>query len=305
MKTCDELLKQWNKCTGEGQILLDHSHPLRMFLNINALGNRELLIPVEKNENRFESTYAIGVENYQNKDIRFFAIELLRPELEKEYLSLCFDLVESSRECRTEKDARSVVFQTFKKWYALLSKRPLEILPVNEIKGLIGEIQYIVDRIKGGLDDWVVIDAWKIHKDASRDFVFDENWAEIKTIESSKNYITISSLDQLDNDIVGRLVIYRLNMSSDSGSFDLNEKVSELKTQIGPRAEAELNRKLLAKGYSYNDEYCKYRFLFDGRSDYKVDEQFPKIRRTDVSGEIINAKYDLDIGGIERWKIDG
>lgn len=305
MKTCEELLKQWDMCNGSGQVLVDYRHPLRMYLNINPEGHRELIIPVERPEHRFEATYAIGVRNYENKKTNYYAIELLLPDLEKEYLSLCFDLIESSREFDSAATSRQALFQTFKKWYALLSKKPLGILPLNEIRGLLGEIQYIIDEIKASRSDVLLANAWKIHKDSSRDFVFDDTWDEVKTIETSKNYVTISSLDQLNNDTEGRLVIYRLNSSNGIHSFDLNGKVDELKSVVGFQAESELSRKLLAKGYSYNAEYEKHRFVFDGRMDFRVDDQFPKIRRADVDPAILNAKYDLDIGRIRRWLVDG
>ena len=45
MKTCDELANRWNNCQG-GQILVDHTHPLKMYLNVNEENRKELLIPV-------------------------------------------------------------------------------------------------------------------------------------------------------------------------------------------------------------------------------------------------------------------
>lgn len=305
MKTCDELLEKWNKCNGAGQLLVDHAHPLHMYLNINSSGNKELIIPTEKQEKRFESTYAIGVRNYENKNNFFFAIELLLPELETEFLSLCFDLIESSRSFPNERAARDALFATFKKWYELLSKRAQNILPLNEIKGLIGEIQFIIDGIMNSADADQIIDAWKIHKDASRDFVFDDSWSEIKAIESTKDYVTISSVEQLDSESDGNLVIYRLDSSNDNGSFDLNDKIAELKSLIGINTEAKLNQKLLAKGYSFNSDYCKYRFMIRGKDIFNVNDSFPRIRRVDIHPAIRNAKYDLSINLIRGWDKNG
>ena len=305
MKTCDDLLEKWNKCNGVGQLVVDHTHPLHMYLNINSSGNKELIIPTDKQEKRFESTYAIGVRNYENKNSFFFAIELLLPELETEFLSLCFDLIESSRRCSDEKAARNALFATFKKWYELLSKRAQNILPLNEIKGLIGEIQFIIDGIMSSTDADLIIDAWKIHKDASRDFVFDDSWSEIKAIESTKDYVTISSVEQLDSESDGELVIYRLDSSSDNGSFDLNEKIAELTSMIGISTETKLNQKLIAKGYSYNADYCKYRFMIRGKDVFNVDESFPRIRRSEIHPSIRNAKYDLSINLIRGWCKNG
>ena len=74
MKTYDELLQQWNGCKGKGQILLDATHPIRMYLNINEKKNKDLLIPLRYNEKRFKSTVAIGITNYENRDSKYLAI---------------------------------------------------------------------------------------------------------------------------------------------------------------------------------------------------------------------------------------
>ena len=106
MKTYNDLIEQWNKCQGSGQVLVDYMHPLRMYLNINDSNNKELLIPVEKAENRFKSTLAIGVNNYRNSEKNFMAVELLDNKYEDEYLSLCFDLIESSRDYNDENKSK-------------------------------------------------------------------------------------------------------------------------------------------------------------------------------------------------------
>ena len=305
MKTCDELLEKWNKCNGVGQLLVDYTHPLHMYLNVNSSGNKELIIPTDKPEKRFESTYAIGVRNYENSNNYYFAIELLLSELETEFLSLCFDLIESSRSFPDEKSARNALFATFKKWYELLSKKAHALLPLSEIKGLIGEIQFIIDGITSSIDADQIIDAWKIHKDASRDFVFDDSWSEIKSIESTKDYVTISSIEQLDSESNGTLIIYRLDSSSDNDAFDLNEKVAELKNMTGIDLEAKLNQKLLAKGYSFNADYCKFKFVLKGKEVFCVDESFPRIRRSELHSAIKNARYDISINLIRGWQNNG
>jgi hypothetical protein len=96
-----------------------------------------------------------------------------------------------------------------------------------------------------------------------------------------------------------------LDSSNDNGSFDLNEKVSELKSLIGISTDAKLNQKLLAKGYSFNTDYCKYRFMIRGKDVFSVDDSFPRIRRADIHPSIRNAKYDLTINLIRGWDKNG
>ena len=307
MKTYDELKQQWNSCHGQGQVLVDSTHPLRMYLNINADGNKEILIPVKRTEKRFKSTAAIGIRNYENKESKFLAIELLQPMLESEYVCLCYDLIESSRPYPSRTESLKALFEALKKWYYLLADPQREILPEREIRGLLGELQYMLDELASGKDELAVIGAWKTHKDASRDFIFDDKWSEVKTIESTKDYITISSIDQLDHDTSGTLVVFKLDKTeeTDPTGISLNSMVESVRNVIGFQAETELNQKLLSRGYSYNEQYDHLLFLFKGVNHYHVDNDFPCITRDMLSPAIIRADYDIRLNQIERWHIDG
>ncbi len=302
MKSYKELEEQWELCRGEGQILVDAKHPLRMFLNINDSGNKELLVPVTRFNTTFKSTAAIGVRNYEIPGNKYFAVELLQADLTSEYLSLCFDLIESSRLYTNASEARKALFLAFKKWYYLLSEVRDDILPDNEIQGLLGELRYILKEVRLGKEDLCVLNAWQVFKDASRDFIYDNTWSEIKTIVATKDYVTISSIEQLDHEIDGKLFVYRIEKKNDLDSISLNEMVNLVRDSIGFEAETILNQKLLSKGYSYNEQYEKYRYTFVGESVYTVSEDFPRITRTMLSPEIWRAKYDLRLNMIERWR---
>lgn len=307
MKTYDELKQQWNSCHGQGQVLVDSTHPLRMYLNINADGNKEILIPVKRPEKRFKSTAAIGIRNYENKDNKYLAIELLQPMLESEYVCLCYDLIESSRPYSSKAESHKALFEALKKWYYLLADPKRDILPEREIRGLLGELQYILDELDSGKGDYDIIGAWKIHKDASRDFIFDDTWSEIKTIESTKDYITISSIEQLGHDTSGILVVFKLDRTeaTNPNGISLNSMVENLRNRVGFQAETELNQKLLSKGYAYNEQYDNFLFQFKGVSHYCVDNDFPCITREQLPSAIIRADYDIRLNQIERWHIDG
>lgn len=305
MKTYDELIIRWDACRG-GQILVDRQHPIKnMYLNINSKGNRELLIPVSRPIKKFQSTEAIGISNYKNQDTYFFAIELLVDALVKEYACLCFELIQSSKNSSSHEEAISTLFTTFRKWYSLMADVHLDILPVREIRGLMGEVKYMIEEISSGRPEDELINAWTTHKDASRDFIFDNTWNEIKTIQSSADYITISSIDQLDHDMDGILTIYRLDQASKTGSktYTLNSIIKELRDLLSMTAEAELNKKLLSKGYTYNEQYEKYIFSFGNTLYYTVNSSFPRISRNMLSQAIWAAKYDIGLSEIEEWRV--
>lgn len=304
MKTYDELISRWDACRG-GQLLVDHQHPIKnMFLNINEKGNRELLIPVKKPIKKFQSTEAIGITNYKGGNSYYFAIELLSENLIKEYACLCFELIQSSKECETQEEAVIIMFDTFRKWYSLMADVHLGILPLHEIRGLMGEVKYMIDELSSGRHEQELINAWTTHKDASRDFVYDETWNEIKTVQSSADYVSISSVEQLDHDMDGLLTVYRLDQvrKESEKTYTLNSIIQELQSKLSMSAEAVLNRKLLAKGYTYNEHYEEYLFAFNGKDRYLVDSSFPRISKSDLAPAIKTAKYELYLSGIEEWR---
>lgn len=303
MKTCSELIEQWNKCKGKGQILVDHNHPLRLYLNVNTRGNKELLVPIEASENRFSSTLVIGINNYHNDNKRYLAIELLDSEYQDEYYSLCFDLIESSREAENEKQSRTQLFATFRKWYQLFTEVSSGILPEREIKGLIGELSFIKDEIEKNVNPFVVINAWCVHKDSSRDFIFDDDWAEIKTIDNSKEYITISSIEQLDHDMRGSIVVYKVKRTKEQKAISLISLISLIKGMIDSKTDALFSYKLLSKGYTYAEEYLEFCYQMVSKDVYIIKEGFPRLRRKNLPQAIRAAKYDLQLDSIEEWRV--
>lgn len=301
MRTYDDLEKRWGLCNG-GQILVDAQHPLKMYLNVNEARHRELLIPVQKTIKNFQPTEAIDVRNYKSAGNIFFAIELLDNSLVREYVCLCFDLIESSRKAASEKEALALLISTFKKWYAIMNKVRSDILSEKELRGLMGEIKFVVDTIMAGRNPEEVINAWTIHKDAERDFIYDDVWYEIKTISSSSDYISISSLEQLNHDCDGHLVVYRLDKDDTENSVTINKLVEQLRGMISNNIETILNRVLLSKGYVNKEAYNQYTFIFSDKKMYLVNDLFPTLTRTGVPSAIKNAKYDLYIEALENWR---
>lgn len=306
MQTCDELLNRWDNCQG-GQILVDHTHPLKMYLNVNNKNNKELLVPVKKPITTFCKTEAIGINNYKHAEEYLFSIELLSEKLTVEYVCLCNDLIESSRAYSTESESSKRFFDTLKKWYYLLAASKGSILPINEIRGLMGELKYISDEIDLGCDGYNTVNAWTTHKDASRDFIYDDTWDEVKTIQSSGDYVTISSLEQLEHDADGRLIVYsldRIDNKVDPEAYNLNSIISELKLKVDIQTETELVKKLLAKGYVYDQAYEDYIFKFNKKRVYLVNDSFPKLGRSNVSEAICGARYDILLTYINNWRVD-
>lgn len=303
MRTYKQLLEQWHEASNGGQVLVAKDHPLKLYVDNTAEGRKELLVEVSGEKELMQRTVSLQVNNYTiNGGATYLGIELLDKTLESEFAYMCLDIINSSYTCKTKTAAYKKVVSTYQKWNNLLANARREILSEQAIRGLMGELKYIFDEIEEGHLSLDVIQAWKTFKDASRDFIFDSTWAEVKTAETTKDYVTISSLEQLEFD-GGNLVVYKLNkVNDDSEGTSLNEMVDSVKALLDPVSGTEFVKKLIEKSYQYNNEYDHYRYVFEDKLKYLIDESFPRIRSSMVDDAIVRAKYDIKLERIERWR---
>ena len=303
MKTYNEIMEQWYEASNGGQILVDKDHPLKMYVDITSSGQKELLVEVYGDKEVLKRTASIHVNVYKANDgTSFLGLELLDKTLDSEYTYMCLDIINASCSSKDKTDAYNAVATTYQKWNNLLANVRRDILSEYAIRGLMGELKFILEELESGHSASEIIQAWKIFKDASRDFVFDTTWAEIKTAEATKEYVTISSLEQLDFS-GGELIVYRLNKTHDDNEGEtLNDLVHCVKERIDAVSANEFVGKLIEKGYHYSDEYNHYRYVFKEKLKYCIDEQFPRITPSMVDDAIINAKYDIRLDKIEKWR---
>ncbi|MEG0834818.1 MAG: PD-(D/E)XK motif protein [Christensenellaceae bacterium] len=300
-----QLEQRWALCR-DGQLLVDSSHPLRMYLGVSQDENKQLFIFTPQSIDHVKSSSAIKVVNGINGEKSYLIIELLNPFLTKEFVYLCVDLIENSRGCATEKESLKTLLDSFNKWQQLFDMTSQSLLSIAEIKGLLGELLFIESELMSGKAAENVVMAWMTHKDAARDFIYDDSWYEIKTVNSTSDYVMISSMEQLDHANEGVLVVYMIDRksSSNEATFTLPSIATHVENLISrPIDVAELRKKLLSKGYIYHHEYDDIYFELNDQKKYNVIASFPRVKRDSVPEQVLNAKYELSIEGINDWLI--
>lgn len=132
-------------------------------------------------------------------------------------------------------------------------------------------------------------------------------WYEIKSVNENALQVKISSLEQLESEKEGHLVVVRLEDTSTvaENSVNINKLVVEIMSLITDVENLNvLQTKLDNIGYSFDEEYELWNFLYKGRQSYYVDDMFPRIRKKNVDNAIGNAQYTIMLDGIERFKED-
>ena len=308
MKTTDFINKWDDFRTQKGYMQrLDPSHPLDFFIGINEKGYEELALITVKEPCQMKSSKALAVEKNKRKDGKW-ATQIASVERKNQeiFARLCVDLVESSYIAKSEQDGISRVATRFLAWQRLFANMH-ETLSMSVLKGLIGELkfaQYLLDK---GITKDEIVQAWQGPSGADRDYVLNNKWYEIKAISTGKDKVTISSLNQLEIEIPGCLVIIYIDESSktDPKAVSVKAMVDKMRNILSdaPDASRIFEEKLVSLGYLDKQAYEDIMFRIGSSYYYRVEEDFPKLVTDKVPTEIVAVRYDLSLVGIEPWKV--
>lgn len=286
---------------------LDPLHPMDFFVGIDDNGNEELALFTTIEPVQLKSSDALEVEKNIRQDGRWATqISSLQSKNRDIFARLCLDLVESSQCAVSEQEGLSCVIRRFIAWQRLFANIHKD-LSINALKGIAGELLFAQNAVEHGYAWDFIFRAWQGPDGADRDFVFPDNWFEIKAISTGKDKVTISSLDQLEVNTPGFLVVYRVDESSetDPQAFTMNNLILKIREMLinYPEAERLLDERLVSVGYMMKKAYDDYYFVCKDVAVYKVDSTFPKLTSGLVPYQIVGAKYDLSLAGINGWKV--
>ena len=171
--------------------------------------------------------------------------------------------------------------------------------------GLIGEILFLrgnlADRI--GLSN--ALKSWSGQELTKKDFSFGDMWFEAKAISRGSQNVRISSLEQLDSEHNGELVVHALEkMSSAYNGITLNKIILETQAMFSTDEEKDLFlSKVALQGYEYNNHYDEFVYEVSSFTRYNVDEKFPKLTHKSLPKAICKAIYDISLVDIAEFEI--
>ena len=186
-------------------------------------------------------------------------------------------------------------------------KRPSTTMSVEEYQGLFGELYflYYVLACKSGIEE--ATKAWSGAKRTAKDFSLNEDWYEIKTITTGTSEIKISSLDQLESEIDGRLIAIRVERMSETyndGHSSVEDIIKTIMDEIkDPSIKDDFMEKVTAYGYTADMDMSIFpKYCVKGVDSYLVDEKFPRLKSEDIEyDEIVRVTYTLSVNGIKRF----
>ena len=306
--TINELQDKWNSISpySGGFLLVSGDHPLSF--HIGYFGEQMCFMVLDTGKrDHINSSKAISADCVQTKDQKYALQFLLNYDSLKElFVKLCWDLIDCSR--GSSKPVDDIIIR-FNSWIRLLQKKGEGLLSSSAQKGLIGELLFLQKALKTHSASEVT-NAWVGPEGSDQDYIFPDRWFEIKATTVAAASVTVSSLQQLDREDEGELVVYFMDKTTAHGvnTLSLPQVVTDIEHALNDVQLVDaLSCKLAMYGYYYKDadRYRETHYRFAGQSSYKVTQDFPKMIRGNVPNAVQNAKYDLALSAIEEYKIKG
>ena len=285
---------------------LDSDYKVNVFLGYNEDGKMSMVITEPGQIVKTKSSKMIDVQMSKREDGKIaLSFDLLDNAYASMFTIFCKDMILACERSGGEMAISSALVR-WKYWLELFGKRG-PLLDKAEVKGLIGELLLLRDMFMPEYGVTDAIASWMGPMLGHKDFEVADTWYEVKAVNENAMQVGISSLEQLESDKNGHLVILRLEECSpvNKNSIFINELVISIIEKIDNQdALMSFREKLENVGYYSDPSYDEYAFGHKGMQMYSITEGFPRIRRKDLPLAVGNAKYTILLDGIAMYRED-
>lgn len=286
-------------------IRIGDNHNISIYVGKDEMGRYSLDFRGRFKIARTKSSEVISVTHINSGEENFIRFSLEKPALLECFCTFCEDLISSTHVISDDETAYQTIRSRYFSWKQLFKPHHGNLTEI-EIMGLIGELLFLRDYMIPAKGIEAALDSWTGPEKTHKDFSYEDDWYEVKTVNFGKESVHISSVEQLDSNNSGFLIIYSLEkMSPSFNGIKLNSLVNEIIALLSP---AQHKETFLAKislfGFDFSPENDNY--VYDQKSVffYKVDSNnFPRIKKTSIPDSIIKVQYDILISELEQFKV--
>ena len=218
--------------------------------------------------------------------------------------ALCADLIDVAEGELTAAGSLAALARRMATWMASLRRRGG--LTDEAMRGLFGELCCLTN-VGDELGWRAAITSWIGPDDGIHDITSSGGAWEVKASAGAGSSVWINGLDQLDDAGLAALVLVHVAMTVDPAGQSLQDLAQLIRSAIStqdPAALAEYERKLLAAGFLGGDVIAETPFRVTSTSYYRVVDGFPRIRRSDVSVGVAEARYQLRVSALQPYRVD-
>ena len=279
---------------------IDDEHILDLHIGLDGKGRKSIELRSMFKPVKVTGTSAIDVTQYTKPEYNTIRFSLKDDDMSGLFYKFCEDIIEQTKELKNEKDGYKAITTRFFQWKKMFVLSKNTFLTEPEIMGMIGEILFLRGPLAEEIGLSEALKSWSGQELTHKDFSCSDKWYEVKTISRGNTTVRISSLEQLDSDKNGELIVYSLEkMSPAYNGISLNKLILETRQMFLSADDADtFLAKVAMQGYEYNNYYDEFVFEVSGLTRYKVTDQFPKLTHANVPKEITKANYDLALAEI-------
>jgi hypothetical protein len=285
---------------------IEKTHPIAWYVGLDECNNYALFAITMTQPKKVNSTEMIKVFIGQRQDGKYGITFSLNEKSNLDlFIHFCSDMVSFTKRASKQETAADYICSRYLQWLKAFKKNGAHLLSNEEIKGLIGELLFLETKMmplygpEKALESWTGIDA------TDQDFSCDNTWYEVKSTSSGSPSVTIHSVEQLDTRQTGHLVVITLDKTSDADSskITLNNMIERVIKLIPEKvSQDKLSDRLFDFGYYKDESYDHIGFKFNGMAMYRVDEEFPCLRKNQLPTSVQNVKYGLTLAAIENFR---
>lgn len=279
---------------------IDDEHILDLHIGLDEKGRKSIELRSMFKPVKVTGTSAIDVTQYTKPEYNTIRFSLKDDDMSGLFYKFCEDIIEQTKDLKNEKDGYKAITTRFFQWKKMFVLSKNTFLTEPEIMGMIGEILFLRGPLANEIGLSEALKSWSGQELTHKDFSCSDKWYEVKTISRGNTTVRISSLEQLDSDKNGELIVYSLEkMSPAYNGISLNKLILETRQMFLSADDADtFLAKVAMQGYEYNNYYDEFVFEVSGLTRYKVTDQFPKLTHANVPKEITKANYDLALAEI-------
>ena len=283
-------------------VLVEGMYNINLFLGLNEDNQKTIKLRDTFVSQKIQGTSCLKVAQFKNDDYSTLQISLIDDSFAEMFYSFCDDLIISLNECDSQKNHYETMLSRYLKWKKMFVNANGKFLTEPQIMGLIGEILFLKLKLFEKYGKTKALQGWSGQELTHKDFSFDNEWFEVKTINKNSATVKISSIEQLDSPYAGQLIVVALEkMSQAFDGITLNNLVKDVLSVLVEQDKDIFINQISQQGYVMNEYYDRFVYALCNITKYKVDEQFPKLKREDVNQNIIKAQYEISLLGIKKF----
>ena len=253
------------------------SHPIAWYIGLDGRNRYSLFVITKTQPKNISSTKLMSVFVGERKDgnygITFSLLEKRNLDL---FTHFCEDMVTYTKYIVKAEAAADSICSRYIQWQKAFMKTEGKLLSYEQIKGLIGELCFLKMKMMPQYGPEKAVESWSGIESTDQDFACDGTWYEVKLDKTSE---------------------------ADTSKLTLNSMVKLVMESIPSKVcQDNLRNRLLAYGYYFDKAYDKFGFKYNGMTTYKVDSEFPCLRKKSIPASVQNVKYELSLAAIDTFK---